>query len=262
MIIPTERWHDALKKRHSVRSYRDVPLDSPMMESLEKVCADFSGEGVQAVIVTEHVKDVFRGVIGPYGMVKGAPLYVALICDGKDPHGDEKTGYAGEAVVLEMTALGLGTCWIGGLFDPKAVLKVLTLKEGEKIPAVIPVGFPAEKPSFDETLLKTMAKSHTRKDLDTLVSGMSRNEWPLWATTALEAARIAPSALNRQPWRFIVEERCITVTTDQEKEHHPLSKRLDCGIAMLHLEVGARKEGAEGRWEYLEAPEVARYRLL
>ncbi len=40
-----------------------------------------------------------------------------------------------------------------------------------------------------------------------------------------------------------------------------ISRRLDCGIAMLHFEVGARLMGAPGRWEVLEAPQVARYRV-
>jgi hypothetical protein len=40
-----------------------------------------------------------------------------------------------------------------------------------------------------------------------------------------------------------------------------ISRRVDCGIAMLHFEVGARLMGGVGVWEMLEAPEVARYRV-
>ncbi|MHC9540504.1 MAG: nitroreductase family protein [Vulcanimicrobiota bacterium] len=261
MTIPVERWYESIKKRHSVRSYKETPIGQNVVEKLQAICSDFSMDGVRVVLVSENVKDVFRGVIGPYGKVKGAPLYITVISDKSQPHVQEKSGYVGEGIILEATALGLGTCWVGGLFNPQAAAKHTALRPGEIIPAVISVGYQAEKISFDEKLLKSMAKSHTRKELSELVSGLAPEKWPQWAATAFEAARIAPSALNRQPWRFVAEERCVTVKTDDGKDSDSHSKRLDCGIAMLHLEIGARREGAEGRWEYLEAPEVAKYIL-
>jgi nitroreductase len=75
----------------------------------------------------------------------------------------------------------------------------------------------------------------------------------------LEAARRAPSARNRQPWRFRIEGEAVTVFTGSEKQNGKLSPRLDCGIAMLHFELGARAAGLAGRWELLDAPDVARY---
>ena len=38
-------------------------------------------------------------------------------------------------------------------------------------------------------------------------------------------------------------------------------KRLNCGIAMLHLEVGALKEGVAGEWEYLTLPQIAEFKV-
>jgi hypothetical protein len=38
-----------------------------------------------------------------------------------------------------------------------------------------------------------------------------------------------------------------------------VSKRLDCGIAMLHLEIAALHHGIRGVWELMEAPQVARF---
>ena len=84
---------------------------------------------------------------------------------------------------------------------------------------------------------------------------------PLWAKEALEAARLAPSAANRQPWRFLLTENSITITVDGLRDTHGVSKRLDCGIAMLHIELGARHAGVEGRWEYLQPPDVARFTI-
>ena len=64
------------------------------------------------------------------------------------------------------------------------------------------------------------------------------------------AARLAPSAVNRQPWRFVCGDRSISVSLDKKRDTYKISRRLDCGIAMLHLELGARHAGAAGLWTY------------
>jgi hypothetical protein len=76
---------------------------------------------------------------------------------------------------------------------------------------------------------------------------------------ALEAARLAPSATNRQPWRFDVDASCITISTDKMNVNFGVSKRLDCGIAMLHIEVATLHAGIQGTWEFLKKPQVARF---
>ncbi|MBO8128679.1 MAG: hypothetical protein H0Z39_05715 [Peptococcaceae bacterium] len=53
--------------------------------------------------------------------------------------------------------------------------------------------------------------------------------------------------------------RSVTVAVDNEKDSYHISKRLDCGIAMLHIELGARFAGVRGRWEHLSSPGVARF---
>jgi len=77
---------------------------------------------------------------------------------------------------------------------------------------------------------------------------------------AVEAARLAPSAVNRQPWRFAIQGDSIVVGADSDKDAGRISKRLDCGIAMLRLELGALAAGVRGRWEFLPHPQVARFK--
>ena len=57
---------------------------------------------------------------------------------------------------------------------------------------------------------------------------------------------MAPSAVNRQSLRFKVAEDNITVAVDSIKDSFGIAKRLDCGIAMLHLELGAMAGGVSG----------------
>jgi hypothetical protein len=80
--------------------------------------------------------------------------------------------------------------------------------------------------------------------------------WPEWAVWGIEAAQLAPSAMNLQPWRFRYENGAVVVGAAPGLTGF---RRLDCGIAMLHFELGARAEGVDGAWEPLEAPDVARW---
>jgi hypothetical protein len=67
--------------------------------------------------------------------------------------------------------------------------------------------------------------------------------------------------MNRQPWRFEVGTNTITVAVDNLHDTYNIPKRLDCGIAMLHLELGALAAGVNGTWEFLLPPRVARFTL-
>ena len=98
-------------------------------------------------------------------------------------------------------------------------------------------------------------RMHKRKLLKELVERVPNKKWQ---HEALEAARLAPSAVNRQPWRFSFDDRSITIDPDSGRDSYKISRRLDCGIAMLHLELGARNEGVHGRWSF-PSDHLARY---
>jgi hypothetical protein len=167
----------------------------------------------------------------------------------------------GEGIILEATAKNLATCWVGGFFRPKVAASIVGTGENERVLAVTPVGYAIEDFSLEERIMTGFGRSHRRKRLAELVTGLDQAEWPHWMKSALEAATLAPSAINRQPWRFYVEPDSITVSVGSPKRQLGISKRLDCGIAMLHIEVAALDCGVQGRWNFLEAPKVARFTI-
>lgn len=172
---------------------------------------------------------------------------------------NEKVGYSGEGIILEATALGIGTCWVGKSLDHAIASSFVSLQEQERILAVFPAGYAADKASFEEKLLTGFGQTHRRKPLSSLVTGVPEMEWPAWIRTALTTARVAPSAVNRQPWRFLIEPDSITVSVDNLNDSHGISKRLDCGIAMLHIEIAALCSAVAGKWAFLDPPGVARF---
>ncbi len=258
MNLPVESWYEAIKIRHSRRSYTGEPISRESLERMNKICEDFRPfSGVRSVLVNSPPDNVFRGAVGSYGKIKKAPAYIAFI--GREDLQDVqvKTGYTGEGIILEATALGLATCWVGGLFSKELVKKHIKIQEDEVVKAVSALGYAQEKKAVEERTMVFFLQAHKRKPLH-VIADMSV-DWPDWAFTALKAARLAPSAINRQPWIFSLEgeEVVISVDSPQNVKAHP--KKLDCGIAMLHFEIGALKAGVQGRWEFLNPPQVARF---
>jgi len=230
------------------------------LAKLQTICREFRPfPQARAELVTQSPDRILKGAIGPYGKVKGAPALVAFIGDMDDPYIQEKVGYLGEGIILEATAMGLATCWVAGFFRQKVAASVVGTAENERVLSVTPVGHAVEDLTLEERTMTGFGWTHRRKPLAELVTGLDETELPHWMKSALQAARIAPSAINRQPWRFYVEPNSITVSVNNPRFTFGISKRLDCGIAMLHIEVAALDCGMQGRWEFLEAPRVARF---
>jgi len=260
MDIPFSRWHAAIPPRRSRRSFDSTELEPGLLAQLQTICTEFRPfPQARAELVTQSPDRILKGAIGPYGKVKGAPALIAFIGDMDDPYVQEKVGYLGEGIILEATAMGLATCWVAGFFRPKVAASIVGAAPNERVLAVTPVGHAVEDFSLEERAMMGFARAHRRKPLAELVTGLDQAELPHWMKSALEAARLAPSAINRQPWRFYVEPHTITVSVNNPRFTFGISKRLDCGIAMLHIEVAALDCGMQGRWESLEAPRVARF---
>ena len=260
MDIPFSKWHAAIPCRRSRRRFDSTELESSSLAQLETVCREFRPfPSAHAELVTQSPDAILKGAIGPYGKVKGAPALIAFIGDMDDPYIQEEVGYLGEGIILEATAMGLATCWVAGFFRPRVAASVVGAAKNERVLAVTPVGHAVKYLSLEERIMTGFGHNLQRKPLAELVTGLDETELPHWMKSALEAARLAPSAINRQPWRFYLEPNRITVSVNNPRFTFGISKRLDCGIAMLHIEVAALDCGAQGRWEFLEAPGVARF---
>jgi len=264
MNIPFSRWYAAIGTRRSRRQFDPVkPIPNQLLSELCTVCAEYNPfPHARAVLVTEHCNEVFKGIIGAYGKIKCAQAFIAFIGDITDDYVQEKVGYIGESLILEATSLGLATCWVGGFFKPEVVASLIKIGVNEKVLGVTPVGYATEQESLEEKFMTGFGRTHKRKPLHSLVTGLKDNAWPEWIRTSLEAARLSPSAINRQPWSFYLESNAITVSVRTRGPEFNVSKRLDCGIAMLHIEVASMNSGVLGKWEFLNNPLVGRFKVL
>ena len=104
-----KNWIDALYARSSVRQYTSAP-DKAQLDKLGETCRKLSWQGVKI--------RMFKGP-GLKSQIKGTDVYAVIIAKRGTPM--EVEGFMGEALVLEATAMGLGTCWLGAGFYPDII---------------------------------------------------------------------------------------------------------------------------------------------
>ncbi len=252
-------WYNAIYKRHSRRTFADTPIEKEKLESLHEFIIELnrSTDLCRIVLVRSHDGSIFSGIRGGYGVIRGAPAYLAFITHPDTADSYARLGYNGEVAILEATRLDLGTCWVSGTFNPKVAAKNLDISVHEKLIAVSPLGNPQGSYSFTEKVMSGFASSRKRKPLEQICTGEPFERWPDWAKTAAEAGRIAPSAMNRQPWIFRFGNQQLSVEITGSGNSGAYSKRLDCGIALRHLVVGAQHAiGHAVSVEFLVEPQV------
>ena len=255
-------WLGAASRRRSRRAFEPADAEPSKLARLASVCEEWHPySDARVVLVTHPAVDIFTGIVGSYGKVQGAPHALVFIGDERADFPDQHVGYTGEAIVLEATVLGLATCWVGGFFSAKRVAQIVELGPGERAYAVSPLGTPLATDTLVERTMAGMAGAHKRKRVTEIAPGIEHGEWPTWAVAAVETARVAPSAMNRQPWRFRFEDGALIVAKAAPFETPKVTKRFDIGIAMLHVELAAHAHGLSGHWTDLAGNDVARFDL-
>ena len=128
----------------------------------------------------------------------------------------EDLGYCMEKLILELVSMGLGTCWMAGTFRRSSFAAQMDLEEGELLPAISPVGYPADRASLTERVMRYGVRADRRKPFEELFleadgSPLTREAAGLY-WDALEAVRLGPSASNRQPWRMLRDEGGVSIS--------------------------------------------------
>lgn len=223
-----------------------------------------------ALVEPESVGDVASGRIGTYGIIKNAPAFIVGAAGGA-PFACADFGYALEGIVLVAAANGLGTCWLGGTFDRSGANEMLRLAEDEVVPAVTPVGEPADRRSMVESVMRALAGAKKRRPWSELFFDRSWNaplpetESGIWKPV-LEAVRRGPSASNKQPWRIVRtgsgQDSAFHLFLYEDKAYNAAIRgvriqELDIGIAMRHFEAASQALDLPGRWLRLDEIPVA-----
>lgn len=272
---------ETARRRYSCRTYLPQPLSATERAAVGALLASMThgpfGAAVRFRLLAASEEDgqALRG-LGTYGFISGAPAFIAGAV-GPGAKNLEDYGYVLEQVVLGATALGLGTCWLGGSFRRSRFAEAVALGDGELLPAVAALGHPAKHAK--RGLFRRAIKATRRRPFEelffdrSLSAGLTPDRAGPYAS-ALETLRLGPSASNKQPWRVVRQGDDWHFFLRRTPGYHKASflfglvqmadlQRVDLGIAMCHFELQARADGLTGRWVHqpplLELPPETEY---
>ena len=251
----------AIETRKSTRTFQKEPLSpvdikkiSGYLNKPENLIGPFGYQFVFELLIEseERAKDQ----IGTYGFIKNPQGYIlgSSILETKSLF---DYAYVFENIVLYLTAIGVGTCWLGGRFQKQEAMSKLSFKENDIIPAITPIGYPQEKQRLKERMIRSVLQARKRKPEEQLfyyeAFGQPLGDRAEEFRRALHYVRIGPSAQNKQPWRLVFRSDLSQVHfyVTNPLADHPLymcePQYLDIGIAYNHFKAGLDEAGILGK---------------
>lgn len=216
---------EVIKARHSVRKYLDKPIEPAKADTLRAAIERINQEsGMNIQLVLDEPR-AFNGMfISTYGQFSGVKNYL-VVAAPKGQEWEEKTGYYGEELVILAQSLGLNTCWVGLTY--KKIPGTFTLRAGDTVHCFISLGYGV-----------TPGVQHPLKPVERFYE--SDGLPPEWFMKGMEAALLAPTAVNQQKYKFILHSGSVVET---KTFFSPWGyTHIDLGIVKYHFEVGAGKE--------------------
>ena len=240
---------ELVTRRKSVRSFDGTPLREADLERLAAYLRYI--ETPFGLPMEFRILDAKEHRLSS-PVVTGTDLYAA----GKlrrGPLAEAAFGFAFETFLLYALSLGVGTVWIAGTMDRPAFERAMELDDGEFMPAVTPLGYPAAKRSLRDAAMRRAIRADARQPFEKMFfeedfgRPMSPGGAGLWRD-ALEAVRLAPSAVNKQPWRIVRQGETFHF---YKKSSLPANEKgdvqkLDIGIALAHFVLVLAEQGIAG----------------
>lgn len=239
---------DNIRSRRSVRAFDGTDLRP---EDAEKImaCAAEAGNPYELAITWRLLDAGKDGLTSP--VITGTNTWIAGKMQ-RVPHAEEAFGYSFEKIVLYAESLGIGTTIIAGTMNRPAFEKAVNLDDGEVLPCVSPLGYPAKKMSLREIMMRKGVRADSRFNFGELFfdgkygTALSPEKAGN-LQSAFEAVRLAPSAVNKQPWRIVL---CGNEAHFYEKHSKGYisadnwdMQKIDMGIALCHFELAAKENG-------------------
>ena len=257
---------ELIKKRRSVRTYKKIDFDGAFTEKINSMLKSytegpFGNKVLFSLVEKKQAKDNHKIKLGTYGFISGARYFIASQVKNT-LNANIDVGYLLEQIILHLTAMDLGTCWLGGTFSRNDFSDILSSESDTIIPAITPVGYPADLMSVRENIIRWGAKADSRKNWkelffnDLMAIPLSKEEAGPYEIP-LEMLRLAPSASNKQPWRIIKTDDAFHFYVKRTPGYGKISKgvdlqMIDMGIAMAHFELSCCELNLNGYWSNID----------
>jgi hypothetical protein len=256
---------ETMKKRQSVRSFDTQNITEADFKKIrdyintdENLAGPFGNKGkLELIQVTNNVSD--KGIkLGTYGFIKNPQGYLVGVTENSK-YTLIEFAYVFQKLVLFLSEIGIGTCWMGGTFSRNSFEQEIQLGEGEFIPCITPIGYPNQKQRVFDKALRYVVKADNKKPWEKLFFDVTfentlTKEQAGPFEIPIEMVRLGPSASNKQPWRLVVSQDrkvChfyIEHTPNYSSKLGYDMQLLDMGIAMCQFELVCRELSIEGGW--------------
>ena len=211
---------ELMKQRHSVRQYKDTAIDPKQRAVLNELIEEINNEEGLHIQIFYDEPQCFDSMMAHYGKFTGVKNYIALV-GKKSPKLDETLGYYGEKIVLKMQGLGLNSCWVA-MTHGKSKADIC---KGEKQICLIAFGYG-----------ETQGVPHKNKQLQAVCKDTTN--MPEWFFNGMEAALLAPTAMNQQKFFFeLSSDNKINAVCGKG-----FYTKLDFGIVKYHFEIGSGRK--------------------
>lgn len=217
----------AIENRISRRKFEKEPIAGGEKENIISLINQLNGESGLTMTFIEDGSAAFGKLRKSYGLFTNVRSLILMKGKKNDKDLKEKIGYYGEDLVLAITDLGLGTCWVGGTFDKDE----LPIDSGEELACVVVVG-KVEAPSLTEKMVRSATHRKVKSMEERIISAQPL---PQWIQNGMKAVLFAPSAKNTQKAMFKYENSTLSA---QIAEDYSMDL-IDLGIAKKHFEIGA-----------------------
>lgn len=211
---------ELMKQRHSVRQYKDIAIDSKQRAVLNELIEEINNETGLHIQIFYDEPQCFDSMLAHYGKFSGVKNYIALV-GKKSPKLDEILGYYGEKIVLKIQGLGLNSCWVA-MTHGKSKANIC---KGEKQICLIAFGYG-----------ETQGVPHKNKPLQAVCKDTTN--MPEWFLSGIEAALLAPTAMNQQKFFFeLSADNKIKAVCGKG-----FYTKMDLGIVKYHFEIGSGRK--------------------
>lgn len=240
---------DIIRRRKSVRTFSGETLRTEDKQKLDEFLKALDNPfGIPVEFRFLNTKE--HAISSP--VIIGTEEYVAAKIS-RVPQSEIAYGYSFEKFCLYAESLGIGTVMLAATISRSAFEKAMEVKDTEVMPAASPIGYPADKRSVRERLMRKGTKADERLPFETLFfeNSFAQALTPEYAgqfRDALEMVRLAPSAGNKQPWRVIVCGENVHFYEKKTMSNNPLGdiQKVDVGIALAHFDLTIKESGVNG----------------
>ena len=220
--------YEAIFARKSVRSYTNETLSPQVLDKIREHFHELTGlfGGIDTAVSVLDNRKAQQKFLSLFSV--RAPYYLAFYSE-QAPRYLMNMGYLMEQMVLYLCSIGLGTCYIGS----RRVRRELQEKDGKKLVGIIAFG-----KSKGPWTRKPSEANRLAMDELCVFKEVPRQ----WMKQLLEAARLAPSSMNSQPWRFVVYDNRIHIFSKKHSAEQ-LKKwdEVNFGIMFANLMVAAEE---------------------